>query len=142
VAQQLAGELTEIDKALRAIESRDIFKTADDLVQRDRAEKALAGAADQAIASAARDREGHARAVGDADRILDELRRAGRETAAALGAARTGLANAGLPCGNLPAGVRLAERTPASTTELIRTSRNRDPQPLVTAGGHPRRRDT
>ena len=33
--QQLAEELAEIDHALRAIESREIFKTADDLVQRD-----------------------------------------------------------------------------------------------------------
>ncbi len=33
--QQLAEERSEIDAALRAIEKREIFKTADDLVQRD-----------------------------------------------------------------------------------------------------------
>ena len=36
-ARQLAEELAEIDDALKAIEKREIFKTADDLVQRDRA---------------------------------------------------------------------------------------------------------
>src|ERR1019366_8383814 len=49
-AQQLTEELAEIDDVLKAIQSREIFKTADDLVQRDKAEAALAAAADQALA--------------------------------------------------------------------------------------------
>jgi len=39
--QELCEELAELDHALRAIEAREIFKTADDLVQRDRAVAAL-----------------------------------------------------------------------------------------------------
>jgi len=74
-AQQLAEELEEIDDVLRAIQSREIFKTADDLVQRDRAEAALAAAADQALTGAERERANHARAVDDARRALGELRR-------------------------------------------------------------------
>jgi len=83
-AQQLAEELEEIDHALAAIQSREIFKTADDLVQRDRAEKALATAAEQALTGAERERANHARAVDDAERALGELRQAAEETAAAL----------------------------------------------------------
>src|SRR5260370_852658 len=62
-AKQLADELTEIDHTLTAIQSREIFKTADDLVQRDKAEAALAAAADQALASADRQRAHHRRAA-------------------------------------------------------------------------------
>ena len=65
-AQQLAEELAEIDDALNAIEKREIFKTADDLVQRDRAVAALAEAAERALAGASRERDSHARAVDDA----------------------------------------------------------------------------
>ena len=112
-AQQLTEELAEIDDVLKAIQSREIFKTADDLVQRDKAEAALAAAADQALAGAERERANHARAVADADRALGELRQAAADTAAALSAARESLADAGLPTGGLPAEVRTTERRPA-----------------------------
>jgi uncharacterized protein (TIGR02680 family) len=130
-AQQLEEELKEIDHALRAIESREIFKTADDLVQRDRAERALAIATDQALAGAARERANHARAVDDADRALDELRQAAEDTAAALAATRTALADTGLPAGNLPIEVRTAERVPAAAQAPLRTRRDSDPEPFT-----------
>src|SRR2546421_5097250 len=82
-AKQLADELTEIDHTLTAIQSREIFKTADDLVQRDKAEAALAAAADQALAGAGRERAHHRRAVADADRVLAEVREAAAATALA-----------------------------------------------------------
>ena len=113
-AQQLAEELSEIDDVLKAIESREIFKTADDLVQRDRAEAALAAAADQALAGAERERANHARAVDDAGRALGELRDAAGDAAAALSAARESLAEAGLPAGGLPAEVRVVEAGPGA----------------------------
>jgi len=130
-AQQLAEELAEIDDVLTAIQSREIFKTADDLVQRDRAEAALAAAADQALAGAERERANHARAVDDADRALGELRQAAGEAAAALSAARECLGDAGLPAGGLPAEVRTIERVPASAPLLLRRSRHRDPEPVI-----------
>ena len=109
-AQQLAEELSEIEDVLKAIQSREIFKTADDLVQRDKAEAALASAADQALAGAERERTSHARAVEDAERALDEVRQAAEEAAGALAGARESLADAHLPTGGLPAEVRTAER--------------------------------
>jgi uncharacterized protein (TIGR02680 family) len=130
-AQQLAEELQEIDHALAAIQSREIFKTADDLVQRDKAEAALAAAADQALDGAERERANHARAVGDADRAFGELRQAAEDTAAALSGARECLADAGLPTGGLPAEVRTTERTPPAEPALVRRSRHRDPEPVI-----------
>ena len=125
-AEQLAEELKEIDDALQAIQSREIFKTADDLVQRDRAEEALAAAADQALTGAERERANHARAVDDAERALGELRQAADEAAAALSSAQECLRDAGLPAGGLPAEVRTTERVPASAPVLLRTSRHGD----------------
>jgi uncharacterized protein (TIGR02680 family) len=130
-AQQLTEELAEIDYALDAIRDREIFKTADDLVQRDRAEKALAAATDQAIASAERERASHARAVSDAERFLNELTEAASEAATALATARESLREAGLPAGNLPVEVQVAGQRPAPVTALIRNSREGDPAPVV-----------
>jgi len=130
-AQQLAEELDEIDDVLQAIQSRDIFKTADDLVQRDRAEAALASTADQALAGAQRERANHARAVADAGRALRDLRQAAGDVATVLSATRESLTEAGLPAGGLPGEVRTIEQDPAPVTVLVRTSRHSDPEPLA-----------
>ena len=82
--QELSEEIAELDNALRAIESREIFKTADDLVQRDRAVAALARSADQALGGAERERANHGRAVDDAEQALGEVRRAVADAAAVL----------------------------------------------------------
>ena len=130
-AQQLAEELSEIDDVLKAIESREIFKTADDLVQRDRAEAALAAAADQALAGAERERANHTRAVDDAGRALSELRQAAEDVAAVLSAARESLEAAGLPAGGLPAELRTIEQAPAPAKVLLRTSRDGDQEQIT-----------
>ena len=130
-AGQLADELTEIGHALTAIQAREIFKTADDLVQRDNAEAALAVAADQALAGAERERAAHRRAVEDADRALGEVREAAGDAATALAAARESLDHAQLPAGALPGEVRVLERDVASAPVLVRTSRHHDPDPMV-----------
>jgi hypothetical protein len=105
-AQQLAEELTEIDDTLKAMERREIFKTADDLVQRDRTVSALAEAAEWALAGAGRERANHERAVDDAGRALGDLRRAASDAGTAPSAARGALTEVGLPAGSLPGEVR------------------------------------
>ena len=129
-AQQLAEELAEIDDALNAIEKREIFKTADNLVQRDRAVAALAEAAERALAGASRERDSHARAVDDAGRALGDLRQAASEAATALAAAREALTEAGLPDGSLPAEIRTVEHPAVTGSALLRTDRDGDPQPV------------
>jgi len=128
--RELADELAELDHALKAIEAREIFKTADDLVQRDRAVQALAAAVDQALAGAERERASHARDVEDADRALDDLRNEAHDCAQALAAAREALTDAGLPAGGLPDAVRVIDHTGAGETALIRTNRNDPPRPI------------
>jgi hypothetical protein len=129
-AKQLADELTEIDHTLTAIRSREIFKTADDLVQRDKAEAALAAAADQALAGADRERAHHRRAVADADRVLAEVREAAGDAAAALTVARETLGDADMPDGALPGEVRVLDTDPPPARVLVRTGRHDDPEPM------------
>ncbi|HZC70233.1 MAG TPA: TIGR02680 family protein [Jatrophihabitans sp.] len=126
--RELAEELAELDHALKAIEARDIFKTADDLLQRDTAVQALATTVDQAIASAQRERASHARDVNDADGALDDLRHEADDAAQALAATREALVDAGLPTSGLPDAIRVISETEASETALIRTSRHDPPR--------------
>ncbi|HEY1616098.1 MAG TPA: TIGR02680 family protein [Streptosporangiaceae bacterium] len=129
--QQLTEERSEIDAALRAIEQREIFKTADDLVQRDSKVAELARSADRALAEAGREREHHARAVGDAGRALGELRDATGAAAAALTVTRDALAGAGLPAAGLPEEIRTVEHAAGSGSALLRVQRAGDPRPVA-----------
>jgi len=129
--QQLAEERSEIDAALRAIEKREIFKTADDLVQRDQKVAELANSADRALAEAGRDRDRHARAVLDAGQALGELHAATREAATALTATRDALADAGLPAAALPEEIRTVEHAATSGSALLRVEREGDPQSVA-----------
>jgi uncharacterized protein (TIGR02680 family) len=129
--QQLAEERSEIEAALRAIEKREIFKTADDLVQRDQKVAELARSADRALAEAGRGRDHHARAVQDAGRALGELRDATTEAAAALAAARDALTGAGLPAAGLPEEIRTVEHALAADSALLRLQRDGDPEPVA-----------
>jgi hypothetical protein len=119
--QQLTEERDEIAAVLRAIEKREIFKTADDLVQRDRTVAELARSADQSLAEAGRGRDHHAQAVRDAGRALGELHAATSEAATALAATRDALVDAGLPAEGLPEEIRTAEH--AEGTESSPTRR-------------------
>ena len=129
--QQLAEERAEIGAALRAIEKREIFKTADDLVQRDQKVAELARSADRALAEAGRGRDHHGRAVKDAGRALGELQAATGEAAAALAATRDALADAGLPAAGLPEDIRTVEHPAAAGSALLRVQREGDPQPVA-----------
>ncbi len=128
--QQLAEERSEIDAALRAIEKREIFKTADDLVQRDQKVAELARSADRALAEAGRSRDQHATAVGDAGRVLGELHGVAGDAAAALTETRDALEDAGLPTAGLPEEIRVAEHAAEPGSALLRTQREGDPQPV------------
>jgi len=128
--QQLTEERAEIAAALRAIEKREIFKTADDLVQRDRTVAELARSADQSLAEAGRGRDHHTQAVRDAGRALGELHTATSETAAALAATRDALVDAGLPADGLPEEIRTVEHAESAESALLRVERDGDPLPL------------
>jgi uncharacterized protein (TIGR02680 family) len=129
--QQLAEEQSEIEAALRAIEKREIFKTADDLVQRDQKVAELARSTDRALAEAGRSRGHHAQAVQDAGRALGELRTAASEAAAVLAATRDALTDAGLHAAGLPEEIRTVEHAPGADSALLRVQRDGDPQPVA-----------
>ena len=122
--QELSEGLAELDHALRAIEAREIFKTADDLVQRDRAVAALARSADQALDGAARERANHHRTVEDAEQALTEVRQAVADAATVLASAREAVQDARLPAGRLPDEVRALDRPSAAASVVLRVSRD------------------
>jgi uncharacterized protein (TIGR02680 family) len=128
--QQLTEERSEIDAALRAIEKREIFKTADDLVQRDQKVAELARSAVRALAEAGRTRDQHGREVKDAERALGELQNVAGDAAAALAETRNALTDAGLPAAGLPDEIRVAEHAAEPGSALLRTQRDGDPQPV------------
>jgi uncharacterized protein (TIGR02680 family) len=132
--QQLAEERSEIEAALRAIEKREIFKKADDLLQRDQKVAELARSADRALAEAGRSRGQHATAVADAGRALGELHDVAGDAAAALAETRDALADAGLPAAGLPDEIRVAEHAAEPGSALVRTQRDGDPQPVQRPG--------
>jgi uncharacterized protein (TIGR02680 family) len=129
--QELAEERSEIDAALRAIEKREIFKTADDLVQRDQKVAELARSAGRDLAEAERSRDQHGREIGGAGRALVELRGAADDAAAALAETRDALTDAGLPAAGLPEEIRVAEHAAEPGSALVRTQRDGDPQPVA-----------
>jgi uncharacterized protein (TIGR02680 family) len=129
--QELAEELAELDHALRAIEAREIFKTADDLVQRDRAVTALARSADQALAGAERERANHARSVDDAEQALAEVRDAVAFAATILASAREAVQDARLPLGRLPDQIRVVDRPAPPASAVLRDSRDGSPRTIT-----------
>jgi hypothetical protein len=129
--QELSEGLAELDHALRAIEAREIFKTADDLVQRDRAVAALARSADQALAGAERERANHRRAVDDAEQALADVRQAAADAATVLAFAREAVQDARLPIGRLPDEVRELDRPPAAASIVLRVTRDGEAQAIA-----------
>jgi uncharacterized protein (TIGR02680 family) len=124
--QQLTEERDEIAAVLRAVEQREIFKTADDLVQRDRTVAELARSADQSLGEAKRGRDRHARAVRDAGSALSELHKATSEAATALAATQDALAGAGLPTAGLPEEIHVVEHAADAGAALLRVKRDGD----------------
>lgn len=129
--QELSAGLAELDHALRAIEAREIFKTADDLVQRDRTVAALARSADQALDGAERERQNHRRTVEDAEAALTEVRQAVADAATVLAAAREAVQDARLPVGRLPDEIRALDRTPAAASVVLRLTRDGEAQAIA-----------
>jgi uncharacterized protein (TIGR02680 family) len=127
---ELEDQLTELTTAIRGIEARAVFKTADDLRHRDRAVEALAQAADSALDAAGQARRGHRGAVDDADGRLAEAQEAVDECAHRLAAARAALRAAALPDGGLPEEVRGRAETPGTTPAIVRVTRDGDPYPV------------
>ena len=128
--ERLRADLQELENAIKGIQAREVFKTADDLVQRDRTVAALAHSADQAMVSAERERGNHARAVDDADRRLGELREAVESAAGALGESRRALHEAALPGGALPGEVHSVDQPITGVPAVLRTTRDGRPKSI------------
>ena len=121
-------QLSELERAMRGLETHELFRTADDLAQRQLAVDALGLAADQAIAAATRART-HERLEADrAGELLDELSAAVDRTTERLALAKRELTAATVPHGALPADVRLDVDREVPALHPVRTDRDASPE--------------
>ncbi|MFI6400411.1 TIGR02680 family protein [Rhodococcus coprophilus] len=121
-------QLAELERAMRGLETHELFRTADDLAQRQLAVDALGLAADQAISAASRARA-HERLESDrAGELLDELSAAVGQATERLALAKRELTTATVPHGALPADIRLEIEREASGLHPIRTDRDATPE--------------
>lgn len=121
-------QLAELERAMRGLETHELFRTADDLAQRQAAVDALGLAADQAISAASRARA-HERLESErAGELLDELASAVGRATERLALAKRELTAATVPPGALPADVRLEIEREVSGLHPVRTDRDAPPE--------------
>jgi len=124
-------QLTELDRAIRGLESHALFRHADDLAQRAAAVDALGVAADQALYGARRARELEHLDVDRAVEHADELPAAVARAATSLDTTRRHLTSAGTGTGALPIEIRVDSERPDPHSEPVRTGRDDAPGPTV-----------
>lgn len=124
-------QLDELERAVRGLESRPLFRDADDLAQRRAAVAALADAAEQALDSAGRARH-HEQVDADvAAEHVDELTAAVSRSAELLAEAKAHLAAAAMPHTALPTELRVHTDTAPLRMEPVRTDRDTVPAAQV-----------
>lgn len=120
-------QLDELERAVRGLESRPLFRDADDLAQRRATVAALGDAAEQALDSAGRARH-HEQVDADvAAEHVGELTAAVSRTAELLADAKARLAAASMSHGALPAELLLHTDTTPPHMEPVRTDRDSVP---------------
>ncbi|GGG00217.1 hypothetical protein GCM10007304_12680 [Rhodococcoides trifolii] len=108
--QDLTDERAELVRALDAFREHDLFKSADDLHQRDVAVAALRNTAEQSLGFARRARIAE---VNAADRLIgryDDVRTAARDAATTLTAVLQDSSSAGLGTDDLPTEIHIVDR--------------------------------
>lgn len=127
--QERRDQVDELDRALRGLETHELFRAADDLAQRQLAVDALGRAADLAVDAAEQARARERAEADDGAALLDELAAAVRVAAERAGAAKRELAAAGVPHADLPTELRLDIDRPAAGLEPVRIGRDVAPEP-------------
>lgn len=120
-------QLDELERAVRGLESRPLFRDADDLAQRRATVTALGDAAEQALDSASRSRHHEQVGADLASEHLDELTQAVSRTAELLADAKARLAAASMSHGTLPTELLVHTDTTPPHMEPVRTDRDSPP---------------
>ncbi|QNK83266.1 TIGR02680 family protein [Nakamurella sp. PAMC28650] len=129
--EDLRDQVGELNSAIEGIKGREIFKTADDLAQRDHAVAALAVAADAKLNSADVQRRNHGRAVEAADGRLREVQHSVDGASSALAKAHSALRAARLPDSGLVEAIRGIELPDEPGQAVVRTEREGPPVSLA-----------
>ncbi|MCK8674063.1 TIGR02680 family protein [Rhodococcus sp. HM1] len=124
-------QLDELERAVRGLESRPLFRDADDLAQRRATVAALADAAEQALDSAARARHHEQIDAEVAAEHVDELTAAVSRSAELLAEAKARLGAASMPHTALPTELLLHVDTAPPRMEPVRTDRDTVPAAQV-----------
>ncbi|MEU5843094.1 TIGR02680 family protein [Rhodococcus sp. NPDC047139] len=129
--QERRDQVTELDRAIRGLESHEMFRSADDLAQRQLAVGALGRAAAQAAAAADRSRRQERLDADHAARSLDELTGAVSRAARRLAAAGRELVSVGLPHDTVPAALHFSVDCPQATLEAVQVGVQDTPEQIA-----------
>jgi uncharacterized protein (TIGR02680 family) len=123
---ELDDEHKALERSLAALRSRDLYKQADDLAQRDRAVAALASATDAAIAAATAARATEDRDLEAVDVAAASAVDAGSEAEGVRAELATACEAATVSVGGLPTRISAAVVPGAETTTTVRLTRDQD----------------
>ncbi|WP_241387183.1 TIGR02680 family protein [Rhodococcus sp. CH91] len=129
--QERRDQVAELDRAIRGLETHELFRSADDLAQRQLALDALGHAAEHAALAAERARRQERLDADHAARCVDDLTSAVTQAAWRLGAAGRELVAAGLPHDTVPAAVRVEIDCPTPVLEPVRFGLHNAPEQLA-----------
>ncbi|SED31159.1 TIGR02680 family protein [Rhodococcus pyridinivorans] len=114
-------QVAELDRAIRGLETHEMFRSADDLAQRQLAVDALRRAAEHATAAADRSRMQERRHTDHAARLLDELTFSVTRAARRLATVGRDLLSVGLPHDTAPTTLHFSADRPPAVLEPVRT---------------------
>lgn len=114
-------QVAELDRAIRGLETHQVFRSADDLAQRRLSVDALRRAAEHAAAAADRSRLHERRDADHAARALDELSCSVTRAARRLATAGRDLLSVGLPHDTVPTTLHFSVDRPPAVLESVRT---------------------
>ena len=114
-------QVAELDRAIRGLETHAMFRSADDLAQRQLAVDTLRRAADHAAAAADRSRLRERRDADHAVRVLDDLTCSITRAARRLVTAGRDLLSVGLPHDTVPTTLHFSVDRPPAVLEPVRT---------------------
>ncbi|MBS9373013.1 TIGR02680 family protein [Rhodococcus sp. B50] len=124
-------QVAELDRAIRGLETHEMFRSADDLAQRQLAVDALHRAAEHAAAAAERSRLRERRDAGHAAGVLDELTCAVTRAARRLATAGRDLLSVGLSHDTVPTTLHFSVDPPPAVLEPVRTGVHDTPEQVV-----------
>ncbi|MGI5243266.1 TIGR02680 family protein [Dactylosporangium sp. CA-139066] len=130
-AAELDEKVQQLDATLAALRESDAYRNASDLLQLTEIVRTLASSADNALRHAAQLRADESKRVEEAGPAADDVASAVAALSDTVQRLQTVLPGIGIATHGLPAAVQVGRRPGPQTTDVVRTSREQDPEHLV-----------